>query len=154
MCFAVGRDEVGARRLAKRRRLAAEVRVARIVRRKGEEVAMATRDENAAEELREWARGRVQLRRRLRQRTAGFVLGMLLLAPVWAVGEYLSSGGWPQHLSSNDNPGDWSPWIIWVALAWGFYVALTALALHWKQPPVDDAEIDLELARLGGKSRA
>jgi hypothetical protein len=142
VCIEVDRYEVGARPLEELRR------------RKGEEIAMATCDENTTEELRDWARDRVQLRRRLRQRTAGFVLGMLFLAPVWAVGEYLSSGGWPQRLSSNGSPGDWSPWIIWVALAWGFYVALTALALRCKQPPVDDAEIDLELARLGGKSRA
>jgi hypothetical protein len=155
VCIEVDRYEVGARPLEELRRDAAKVRGARLLRRrKGEEIAMATRDESTTEELRDWARDRVQLRRRLRQRTAGFVLGMLFLAPVWAVGEYLSSGGWPQRLSSNDNPGDWSPWIIWVALAWGFYVALTALALHCKQPPVDDAEIDLELARLGGKSRA
>ncbi|MGZ4408141.1 MAG: 2TM domain-containing protein [Gaiellaceae bacterium] len=115
---------------------------------------MATPDENTNEVLREWARERVELRRRLRQRAAGFVLGMLMLTPVWAVGEYLSSGGWPQRLSGNDKPGDWSPWLIWVALAWGFYVSLTAFALHYRRPPVDDGEVDRELVRLAGQSRA
>ena len=40
---------------------------------------------------------------------AVFALGMLVLTPAWAVGEYLSSGGWPQRLSPNGNPGDSEP---------------------------------------------
>jgi hypothetical protein len=149
-------DEYGParQRLERLRRDAADDRLARALRRqRKEEIAMATRDEHTAEELREWAHERVQLRRRLWQRAAGFALGMLVLTPVWAVGEYLSSGGWPQRLSANDHPGDWSPWIIWVALAWGFYVALTALALHYRRPPVGDREIERELARLAGQGR-
>jgi hypothetical protein len=139
------------RRLEKLRRDAADERLARALhRQQREEIAMATPDENTAKELREWARERVTLRRSLRWRAAGFVLGMLVLTPVWAVGEYLSAGGRPQRLSGNGNLGDWSPWIIWVALVWGFYVALTALALHYRRPPVDDREIDRELARLAG----
>ena len=138
-------------RLEGLRREAAAERLARALRRrKREEMAMATHDGNTTEELREWARERVRLRRRLQERAAVFVLGMLVLTPVWAVGEYLSSGGWPQRLSGNDDPGDWSPWIIWVALAWGFYIALTALALHYRRPPVGDREVDRELARLAG----
>ena len=62
--------------------------------------------------------------------------------------EYLSSGGWPQRLSPNDNPGDWSPWIIWVALAWTFYLALNVLVIRFRQPPVDDREIERELRRI------
>jgi hypothetical protein len=71
-----------------------------------------------------------------------------LLTPVWAVSEYLSSGGWPQRLSPNDNPGDWSPWIIWVALAWTFYLALNVLVIRFRRPPVDDREIERELRRI------
>jgi len=104
--------------------------------------------------LRDWAREQIESQRRLRTRAAVFVLGMLVLTPVWAVGEYLGSGGWPQRLSANGNPGDWSPWIIWVALAWGFYVALTALVIHLRRPPVDDEEIDRVLARLAGHGPA
>ena len=80
---------------------------------------------------------------------AVFALGMLVLTPVWAVGEYLSSGGWPERLSPNGNPGDWSPWIIWVALAWGFYVLLSVLVVHLRRP-VTDAEVQRELERLVG----
>jgi hypothetical protein len=97
---------------------------------------MSTQDRNE-ESLWEWARKRVKLGHRLRLRVAAFVLGMLVLTPVWAVAEYLSAGGWPQRLSPNHNPGDWSPWIIWVALAWGFYVALSAVALHFHRSVSD-----------------
>ena len=100
-----------------------------------------------ASETEELARKRVQLSRRLRLRAAVFALAMLVLAPVWIVSQYLESGGGPQRLSPNGNAGDWSPWLIWVALAWGFYVALTAVAIHYRRPPSERA-IARELRRL------
>jgi uncharacterized RDD family membrane protein YckC len=122
-------------------------------RRERKEITMETVDSKRTDEVRAWARESAELRRRLKVRAAAFALGMLLLTPVWVVGEYLSAGGWPQHLSGNDYPGDWSPWIIWVALAWGFYVAMTALVLHYRRPPVGEREIERELARLAAHSR-
>jgi hypothetical protein len=106
---------------------------------------MSAHDGNE-KESREWARKRVRQGQRLRLRLVAFALGMLVLTPVWAVTEYLSAGS-PQRLSPNDNPGDWSPWIIWVVLAWGFYVVLSAVALHF-QRPVSDREVERELERL------
>ncbi len=108
---------------------------------------MSTETENERDPLREWARKRAKLHRRLKLRAATFALGMLVLTPVWAVGEYLSSGGWPQRLSPNGNPGDWSPWLIWVALAWGFYVALSAVVFHFHRP-LNEREVERELERL------
>jgi hypothetical protein len=113
-----------------------------------EVTAMATEKQIENDKLRTWARERVESQRRLRLRLAVFALAMLVLTPVWAVSEYLSSGGWPQRLSPNDNPGDWSPWIIWVALAWTFYLALNVLVIHFRRPPVDDREIERELKRI------
>ena len=151
----VDAHELALQRLEGLRREAAAERLARALRRQERvKIAMAGHEGNTTEELRAWARERVRLRRRLQERGIVFVLGMLVLTPVWAVGEYLSSGGWPQRLSGNDNPGDWSPWIIWVVLVWGFYIAVTAVALHYRRPPVDDREIDRELVRLAGKGRA
>ncbi len=115
---------------------------------------MATPDPTETDALRDWAREQIVSHRRLRMRAAAFALGMSVLTPVWTLGEYLSSGGWPQRLSANGNPGDWSPWIIWVAIAWGFYVALTALVIRLRRPPVDDVEIDRALARLADQGRA
>jgi hypothetical protein len=109
---------------------------------------MAEQDLSRAEELREWARERVRSRRRLRVRVGAFALAMLVVIPVWSVSEYLSSGGWPQRLSSNGNPGDWSPWIIWVALAWVFYLALNILVIRFERPPVSEREIERELEHV------
>lgn len=110
-------------------------------------MATDTRDD----ELRERARTRIEERRRLRLRAATFALGMAVLVPVWVVSEYLSAGGWPQRLSSNGNPGDWSPWLIWVALAWGFWVVLSVVATRLRRPPTD-GEVERELDRLAARS--
>jgi uncharacterized RDD family membrane protein YckC len=101
------------------------------------------------ESLEELARRRVEQGRRLRMRLTVFALGMLVLTPVWAVGEYLSSGS-PERLSPNGNAGDWSPWIIWVALVWGFYILLSVVVTYFNRP-VSDAEIDRELQRLSAR---
>lgn len=36
---------------------------------------------------------------------------------------------------------------VWVALAWGFYVVVNALAIYFRRP-TDDAEIEREMERL------
>ncbi|MGZ4390514.1 MAG: 2TM domain-containing protein [Gaiellaceae bacterium] len=143
----VGLHELAFERVVRRREEAAVERRARTLRIERKVETMSTQDRNEDERLQEWARKRVKQGRSLKLRVAAFVLGMLILTPVWAVGEYLSAGGWPQRLSPNDNPGDWSPWIIWVALAWGFYVALSAVALHLHRP-ISDREVERELKRL------
>lgn len=108
---------------------------------------MSTRRDNERDALHDAARKRAKLHRRLKARAAVFGLAMLVLTPVWVVAEYLSSGGWPQRLSPNGNPGDWSPWLIWVALAWGFYVVLSVVVAHFRRP-LDDREVERELKRL------
>jgi hypothetical protein len=102
-------------------------------------------------ELRSLARTQVERRRKLKLRASAYVVGMLVLTPVWVVTEYLSAGGWPQRLSHGGNPGDWSPWIIWVALAWGFYVIMTALAIYFRRPTTE-AELEREFERLRMRS--
>jgi hypothetical protein len=101
----------------------------------------------ADDELRSLAHKQIKRRRRLKLRASAYVLGMLVLAPVWVVTEYMRADGWPQRLSHNGNPGDWSPWVIWVALAWGFYVALTAVSIYFRRPTTA-AEMGRELERL------
>ena len=98
-------------------------------------------------DLRSVAIERMERTRRLKLRLAAFVLGMLVLTPVWLVSEYLRAGGWPDQLSNNGNPGDWHPWLIWVGLGWGFYVAISALAFRWHRP-MSEAEVEHEIARL------
>lgn len=129
---------------------AAAERRARTLRAGRERQTMTTTERTDDATLREWARERVALGRRLRLRAAAFALAMAVLAPVWAVSEYLAAGGWPERLSANGNPGDWSPWLIWVALAWAFYLGLSVLAAHFRRP-VDEREIERELRRLAAR---
>jgi len=118
-------------------------------------MSICTRNETGfhaeEDELRTLARKQIKRRRRLELRASAYVAGMLVLTAVWAVTEYLRADGWPERLSHNGNPGDWSPWIIWVALVWGFYVAMTALAIHFRRPTTE-AEMERELERLGRRS--
>ena len=54
-----------------------------------------------------------------------YLVGMIVLTPVWIVTQYETADGWPKHLSTRSRyAGDWDPWIIWVALIGGFLVAL------------------------------
>ena len=99
------------------------------------------------DDLRSLAVTQIERHRKLKLRAAAFGLGMLVLVPVWVIVEYLSVGGWPERLSNNGNPGDWNPWIVWVALGWGFYVLLTAVAIHVRRPTTE-AEIQREMEHL------
>ena len=52
--------------------------------------------------------------RRFKLYLTGYVLGMLVLTPVWVVTQYEDNDGtWLKHLSSRSRyPGDWDLWII------------------------------------------
>ncbi|HEY7380937.1 MAG TPA: 2TM domain-containing protein [Gaiella sp.] len=100
--------------------------------------------------LRAVARKHIEHVRRLRMHVAAFVLGMLVLTPIWLVTEYMNADGWPERFSDNSNAGDWNPWILWVALVWGFVVAVIALRTYFDRPTTE-AEIQHEVERL--KSR-
>jgi len=98
------------------------------------------------DELREWARKHVGRVRRLKMNVAAYVFGMLVLTPVWALTEWQSNGGF-ERWSDNSQPGDWEPWILYVAFIWGIVVAIEALKVHFDRPTTE-AEIDRELERL------
>lgn len=98
------------------------------------------------ESLRRWARQHVERVRRLKLHVAAFALGMLVLTPVWAIVEWQSNGGF-ERWSTNGNPGDWEPWILYVGVAWGLVVAIVALRTYFDRPTTE-AEIDRELERL------
>jgi hypothetical protein len=98
------------------------------------------------DELREWARKHVERVRRLKLHVAAFVLGMVVLTPVWALVEWQDNGGF-ERWSDNSQPGDWEPWILYVALAWGLFVAVDALKVYFDRPTTE-AEIDRQVRRL------
>ena len=96
--------------------------------------------------LREWARMHVRRVHRLQRDVAVFVLGMVTLSVVWALVQWQDNGAF-ERFSGGDNPGDWEPWILYVALIWGFFLAADALKTYFDRPTTE-AEIDRQIERL------
>lgn len=101
------------------------------------------------EALRKWARQHVDRVRRVKFHVAAFVLGMLLLTPIWLLVERQDNGSF-ERWSDNGNPGDWEPWILWVGLIWGGVVTVMALRAYFDRPTTE-AEVDREVARLASR---
>lgn len=62
----------------------------------------------------------------LRFHAAAWALGMAVLTPLWALLEWQDNGGFARW-SRNSRPGDWEPWIVYVAVFWAFGIAVLAL---------------------------
>ena len=97
-------------------------------------------------EMRKWVRQHVDRVRKLKLHVATFVIVMLVLTPAWALIEWQDNGGF-ERWSNKSQPGDWEPWILYVALVWGLILALEALKVHFDRPTTE-AEIDREVERL------
>ena len=104
--------------------------------------AVATRDA----ELRQWAREHVERVHRLKWHAAVYVLGMVALTAVWALTQWQDNGGF-ERFATGGNPGDWEPWIAYVGIIWGFFLALEALRATFDRP-VREAEVDRQIERL------
>ena len=102
------------------------------------------------DELRAWARKHVERVHRLKRDLAVFVLGMVTLTSIWVLVEWQDNGAF-ERFSGGNNPGDWEPWILYVALIWGFFLALDALKTYFDRPTTE-AEIEAQIERL--RSRA
>lgn len=98
------------------------------------------------DELRAWAREHVERVHRLRRDLAVFVLGMVALTAIWALVEWQDNGAF-ERFSGGDNPGDWEPWILYIGLVWGFFLALDAVRTSFDRPTTE-AEIDRQIERL------
>jgi hypothetical protein len=85
--------------------------------------------------------------RRFKVRTLEFLLVLLFLTPVWIATEYANADGWPERLSSQSNPGDWDPWIFWVALIGGVILGVSAIRTFFARPPTE-LEVEREVERL------
>lgn len=104
------------------------------------------------DELRQYAIRHLEHIRRFKIYVSAYVLSLLVLTPIWIVTQYESNDGWIKHLSSRSRyPGDWDPWIVWVALIGGVIVALAGLRAYYFDRPTTEADIEREIARL--KSR-
>jgi hypothetical protein len=99
------------------------------------------------EELRRVAHKQLENVRKFKLYLSAYVLGMLVLTPVWALTEYLNADGWPERFSEQSNPGDWNPWILWIALGGLLLVGIAALRAYFTKP-ITEADIDREVERL------
>jgi sterol desaturase/sphingolipid hydroxylase (fatty acid hydroxylase superfamily) len=82
-----------------------------------------------------WRVTRVRLERigRLKFHVAAWVLGMIVLTPLWALIEWQDNGGF-ERWSDNSRPGDWEPWILYVGGVWALVIALFALWVYVGRP--------------------
>jgi NADH:ubiquinone oxidoreductase subunit 5 (subunit L)/multisubunit Na+/H+ antiporter MnhA subunit len=77
-----------------------------------------------------------------------YVLSMIVLTPVWIVTQYETADGWLEHLSTRSRyPGDWDPWIIWVALVGAVLVAIAGFRAYFSRADTE-GEIEREVERL------
>ena len=77
-----------------------------------------------------------------------YALSLLVLTPVWIISQYETSPGWLKHLSSRSRyPGDWDPWLIWVALVGAVIVAIAGYRVYADRAD-SPAELEHEVERL------
>jgi hypothetical protein len=100
------------------------------------------------EALRKLAMRHLEQVRKFKLYLAIYLLSMVVLTPVWIVTQYETQGGWLEHLSSRSRyPGDWDPWIIWVALVGAVIVAIAGLRAYLDRGDTE-GEIQREVERL------
>ena len=63
---------------------------------------------------------------RLDFHATAWLLGMVVLTPLWALLEWQDNGAF-ERWSNNGNPGDWDPWILVVGAVWALAIAILAL---------------------------
>jgi hypothetical protein len=77
-----------------------------------------------------------------------YLLSLVVLTPTWIITQYESSPGWLEHLSSRSRyPGDWDPWLIWVALVGAVLVAIAGYRVYADRTD-SPAELEREVERL------
>jgi hypothetical protein len=117
---------------------------------KNERLAHGAPPEVAATEqdtvLREMALTHLEHVRKLKLYAAVYVLAVVVLTPVWVLTQYLDADGWPERFSTESNPGDWDPWILWIVLVGAFLVGIAAIRAHVR--PLTEADIEREVERM------
>jgi hypothetical protein len=66
---------------------------------------------------------------RLKFHVAAWVLGMLIVTPLWALIEWQDNGGF-ERWSDNSQPGSWEPWILYIGGIWALVVAGLAVRTY------------------------
>ncbi len=111
---------------------------------------ITTKDTPTNAELRRFTRARLEGIRRLKFHVAAWVLGMIVLTPLWALIEWQDNGGF-ERWSNNSRPGDWEPWILYVGGVWALVIAIFAVQVYLDRPTTE-AEVDNEVKQLTSRS--
>lgn len=99
-----------------------------------------------AADLRRVARGRLDRVRRVKFHVGAWVLGMIVLTPLWALIEWQDNGGF-ERFSNDSRPGEWEPWILYVGGIWALVIATLAVQAYVRRPAAE-ADIKREIHRL------
>jgi hypothetical protein len=97
-------------------------------------------------EARRFAGARLERIGRLKFHIAAWALAMIVLTPLWALIEWQDNGGF-EHLSGSGQPGDWEPWILYVAGFWALGVAIVALHAYFGRPASEALETQIRRLR-------
>ena len=115
-----------------------------------ERIEIRGAEAGAGARLRAQALERIAQRRRLGAHVLVTVAADVLLALVWAIGEYHNAGGWPTGFATGRRDHDWDPWIVYPVVA-----SVAALVAHawvvFGRRPVTEADVQRELVRLGAE---
>ena len=85
------------------------------------------------DEVRRFARRRLDGIRRLKFHVAAWVLGMIVITPLNALIEWQDNGSF-ERLSSNSQPGSWDPWVLYIGGIWALVIAALALVVYVDRP--------------------
>jgi len=103
---------------------------------------LTAKDAAADAEFRRFARRRLERIRRLKFHVAAWLLGMIVLTPVWALIEWQDNGGF-EGFSNDSQPGEWEPWILYIGGVWALVIAIFALWVFFDRPSME-GEIESE----------
>ncbi|MGO9783503.1 MAG: hypothetical protein ACLPQY_27640 [Streptosporangiaceae bacterium] len=95
---------------------------------------------------REQAIKQIERKRRYWISSAISFVGVLIVAAIWAIGEYHNAGGWPTQGFSQSSgiPNVWNVWIIYPAIAWVFLEIAGGLGVYLRRP-VSESQIKREM---------
>ncbi len=66
--------------------------------------------------------------RRIRFHVAAWVLGMVIITPLWALIEWQDNGAL-ERFSADGRPGSWEPWILYAGAIWAGAIAVIAVGV-------------------------
>jgi len=70
---------------------------------------------------------------RLKFHVAAWLLGMIVLTPVWALIEWQDNGGF-DRFGNDSQPGEWEPWILYIGGIWALVIAIFAVWVYLDRP--------------------